>query len=271
MRSSRDPSRAPSRAFRVASGAARRDQPLVPDDLPIGSLVTALSPTKRDPRRVGVKVGGRYAGALPADLIEALGLKVGMVWTEEADEALRFALERDKARRYAIASVSQRSTSRSRLAQALTRRGHSPAIIETTLNDLAQLGLLDDRNLAESIARSLLARSPSGPRLIEQKLIARGIDRHLAKAVAFSACETRDPLDDAIALAMKKLRSVSRNANAAATQRRLYAALARRGFDAEVSKLATQQAMAAARHESDAAFSSEPADPDPFEGADSDD
>lgn len=221
------------------------ERPLVPDDLPIGSTITALTPTKRDDRRVGVKVGGRYAGALPADLVQALGLKVGMVWTEEADEAFRDSIERDKARRYVLASVSRRAVSRARLAQALAKRGHSSQVIEATLDDVQRLGLIDDRALAESMARGLLSRSPSGARFIEQKLIMRGIAHDLAKEIAVTACAARDPLDDAITLANKKVSTGSRSADAATVQRRVYAALARRGFDPETCRVATQRAMAA--------------------------
>jgi regulatory protein len=219
-------------------------RPLVPDDLQIGAQVTSLAPTQRDPRRIAVAVGGRYAGALPVDVVQSLGLKVGMVWTPEADEDFRFSVERDKARRYAIAALSQRGVSRQRLSQALARRGHSLAIIAWLQDDLDRLGLLDDRALAESIARSVLARTPAGPRLIEQRLIARGIARPLAREVALEACGQRDPLDDAVALAAKKVRGAPRSADRPTIQRRVYAALARRGFDPEVCRVATQRAMA---------------------------
>ncbi|MGP1345230.1 MAG: regulatory protein RecX [Phycisphaerales bacterium] len=246
MPSNPDPPQPPQSppAHPRAPGATRqRRAPQPPDDLPIGATITALTPTKRDPRRIAIRVANRYAGALPADIIESLALRVGTRWTEEADEALRAAIDRDAARRYAIASLSRRAAASGRLAGALARRGHDQRTIAHTIEDLQRLGLIDDHALAESLARSLLSRAPAGQRLIETKLIARGIPAPIARTTAASAASSRDTTGDALECARKKARSLPQRLEPDAARRRIYAALARRGFPPDACAIATRQAM----------------------------
>ncbi len=195
----------------------------------------AIKPTQRDPMRCAIHAGGRYVCAMERSAIDALAIRTGDAWTREVGEAILTASDLDRARRFALNSLSKRMASKGEMARKLAKRGHAARTVERTIDDLTSAGLLDDAELGASIARSLVNRKPAGRRLIEAKLRQRGIDADTARQAAASAVEARDPLEDAMALAESRLRSV-RGLDRVAAERRLFGALARRGFEGEVCR-----------------------------------
>ena len=91
------------------------------------------------------------------------------------------------------------------------------------------------------MAREICARGPASPRLIMQKLRQRRIDADLARRVAEETLADTDPVEEAIALAEKRMRSM-RSVPRATAARRIAAALARRGFDMDTIRAAIQRA-----------------------------
>ena len=193
----------------------------------------SIKPTQRDPLRYAIHAGGRYVCAMERTAIDAINIREGDTWTTDTADAILGASDLDRARRFALNSLSKRMASTSEMARKLARRGHEPPTIERTIEDLTQAGLLNDGELGASVARSMMARKPAGRRLIEAKLRQRGLDADTARAATDSATEGRDPLQDAIALARSKARSL-RGVDRATAQRRLLGALARRGFEGDV-------------------------------------
>jgi regulatory protein len=81
-------------------------------------------------------------------------------------------------REAALRLLARREHSFRELTQKLARRGWPEKEIETTLEELAELGLLSDQRYAESFARSRAGKH-YGPVRIRAELGERGIDRDL--------------------------------------------------------------------------------------------
>ncbi len=215
--------------------------------------ILSLKPTQRDPSRLMVRVGeqghkGRVAATLATKLIEDLGLRVGQAWDDEVAERVAGVAVYDKAFRAATRRLARRAMSRMEVDRKLRQLEYDPPTRERVLQRLDELDLLDDAAFARALVRDTLARRPAGPRLLQQKLMQKGVDRAIVEEVVTEAIgEGRDQVEAAVALSRKRLGSMKR-LDVEKRRRRLYGVLARRGFESDTIKAA----MEAVREELDA-------------------
>lgn len=198
--------------------------------------VTALRPVRNDPSRLNVFVDRHRVARVHADDVGTLDLRIGRAWTPELADAVNAASDRCAAHRRALNVLGYRARTRAELARRLSRSGHARDSIDAVLDRLEAAGLLDDAQLARRAAESEVARKPAGPRLLEAKLRARGIDASTARDAARDATADRDLAADAYTFAERRYRSMPPGLPRDAVRRRLYAALARRGFDPETCR-----------------------------------
>ena len=137
----------------------------------------------------------------------------------------------------ALKLLGFRARSVAELRRQLLRKGEPAADVEAALVRLQQRKYLDDADFARQFARTKLLAAGSSRRRIVQELARRGIGRELADQ-ALDELRDRDGVDPEAAVrrvAVKKWKTLTRLDDF--TRRgRLYAFLARRGFDADEIK-----------------------------------
>jgi len=209
-----------------------------------GSYITAITPTKRDPKRLSVKVDGHFVAALASKSIDRLGLAPGQPWDEALAARVEQAAAHDKAMDDAMRRIGRRAMSRFEMERKLEQRGHDEAVRAAVLDRLTELELLDDEAFGRSLIRDLTACKPAGPKLLMQKLRQKGLDPKLAQRLVDEAMESSPQVDEALAFARKRLGAMGQ-LEARTRQRRLHGQLARRGFERET----IEQVMEALRDE----------------------
>ena len=224
---------------------AKRIKPEEPDayDDLIGLEITAIKPTQRDPMRVSIKVGRRLLGTIDRGAISDLGLRKGAVVDQPMIRRVRIAAMRQACKAKALRLLSFKPRSRKKLLDDLKRAGYEPGLAETITGEMVEIGLVNDAQLAEAFAREIVSRKPAGRRFLEGKLRQRGFDGSLASEVAGRVAGERDSNDDALQLAVKKVRTMPGNVTPEAARRRVFGALARRGFDMQVARDAVERAF----------------------------
>jgi regulatory protein len=138
-----------------------------------------------------------------------------------------------------------RARTTTELRRRLARRGHASADIDRTIERLLAVGLLDDAAYAAQFTRVKLAGGGAAPARVRQDLVQRGLDRGTA-AAAVRRVITEDGVDMASVLddlACRRARTLARFDDAT-RRRRLYAYLARRGFEPEDIRHALERALA---------------------------
>lgn len=194
--------------------------------------VTAIRPTARDPGRASVRVGGKVVATLSMRRIEDLGLHVGQPWDTALAARVAAAVEQDKAMRQALNRLARRAMSRRELDRKLRERGFDEPVREHVLDRLTELGHIDDEQFGRALIEDVRRSRAAGPRLLEQKLFQKGLDRTLIAQLIAETRNDANESDQAMQLAHQKLRQMQR-LDANTRRRRLYGLLARRGFDAE--------------------------------------
>lgn len=202
--------------------------------------ITAISPTKRRGGGFVVQVDDRTVATLSERSVAELRLVVDRAWDAELAEQVARAQKFDRAYEAALSRLNRRALSRRQLGDRLRQLGHDQAVVAQVLDRLEALHLLDDEVLGRELIRQTLAGDPAGPPLLRSKLMQRGlkgplIDRLLSEAAPAPGGLVRG----ASALAQKKLPTLAR-LGPVARKRRLWALLARRGFDHDTIEAALQ-------------------------------
>jgi regulatory protein len=118
------------------------------------------------------------------------------------------------------------------LRRLLLKKGEPEPDVDAAIERLRTNGLLDDDNFARQLARSRALGGGQSRRRIAQDLAKRGVDRETASEAIDDVFE-HEEIDEAASIervARKKLRMLA-GVDGPTRRRRLYAYLARRGYD----------------------------------------
>jgi regulatory protein len=213
-----------------------RKREAVPEELaPITGVVTAIVAAPRRPGRFELAVDGRTAAVVSVDLVERLGLRVGLVLQHAAGQALAEEARALATYDRAVGLLAVQGRSARELARKLRQRGERERDVAAAIARLTAAGLVDDAAYARQLARSRVGGRGDSRRRVSQVLAQKGVTRDVAdEAVAeVFADEAVDEEALAEASARKKVRSLA-GEDAPTRRRRLYGYLARRGHDADV-------------------------------------
>ncbi|MDQ6871865.1 MAG: recombination regulator RecX [Gemmatimonadota bacterium] len=138
---------------------------------------------------------------------------------------------------YALNLLSARPYATRALHRKLIQKQYSAADADDAIRRLVNNGLLDDAKYAEQYARSKILSSGSSKRRLQQDLFRKGIKGDVA-TVAIAAVLDQEEIDPAAVIervAKKKLTQLG-DLDAIVLRRRLFAFLARRGYDVDEIK-----------------------------------
>ena len=215
------------------SGSGETSPPPTPRPADGPGIVTAITPGARHPGRFELLVDGRPMATLSLDAIErlhlALGCSVAGLEARIADEAAQL-----KVYDRALNLLAFRARSSAELARTLVRKGEPKALVDRAIERLLEQGLLDDAAFAQSFTRAKVLGAQQSKRRVQQDLARRGVARTVSDAAIATVFEEEGVDQRAVVeqAARKKLRSLTK-LEPLVRRRRLYAFLARRGYDAE--------------------------------------
>ena len=147
----------------------------------------------------------------------------------------------EHGRQIVLRQLTMMDRTRSQLLDAQKSRGVPPEIAERVVARFEEVGLVSDRDYADKFVRSRLAERPTSRRALARDLRGKGIDDSLANN-ALAQVSDEDEEAAAIALAAKKAAATT-GLEDHVRRRRIYAALARRGFGPETCRRATAAAL----------------------------
>jgi regulatory protein len=197
------------------------------------SVISGIVPAVRPAGRFELLVEGTRYAVLSLEAIERLQLLVGrsIAGLEE-----RIAREAEQLKTYdrALNMLAFRARSSAELARALIKKGEEKQNVDWTVARLQEQGLLDDAAFAQAFTRAKVLGAKQSRRRVQQDLGRKGVSRAVSDAaidVVFDeeGVDQRAIVEEA---ARKKLRSL-RDLEPAVRRRRLYAFLARRGYDSD--------------------------------------
>jgi regulatory protein len=197
-------------------------------------LITAVVPSPRRAGRFEILVDGKGVATLSLEAIERLRLHVGAPYSEalaaRVEEEARALRVFDRA----LDLLALRARSTRELHRHLVRKGEEAAHVDAAVARLTALGLLDDAAYARQYARAKVTGPGFSRRRLQAELARRGVAREIADE-AITDVLGDDEIDTAEILervAEKKFRTLMK-LDPETRRRRLYAFLARRGYDSD--------------------------------------
>jgi len=133
---------------------------------------------------------------------------------------------------YALNLLSARPYSTRALHRKLIQKKYPAADADDAIRRLVDNGLLNDAKYAEQYARSKMVTTGASRRRLQQDLFRKGIKGEVATAAIASVIESEeiDPAAVVERVARKKLAQLG-DLEPVVVRRRLFAFLARRGYD----------------------------------------
>lgn len=196
--------------------------------------ITGLIPDRRGGGRFEVLVDGRVFAVLSLEAVERLGMHVGIALTDEAAEAVRREAAILTTYGRALTMLAVRARSVQELRRRLTQKGGSADSVSAAIARLEATGLLDDREFARQFTRVKITGPGFSRRRVQAELARRGVARDVADSSIDEVFED-ERVDESASVervAAKKFRATS-GLEPIVRRRRLYAFLARRGYNVD--------------------------------------
>ncbi len=224
------------RPTRRARGPAR----ITTSDLDLTTLndpmvISELSETPNRSGRFRVSLNGVALGDLTLDFVADQGIREGKSITRAQAVEMRDQVDRTAVLDKALDLLAVRARSSRDLSIRLRRAGARDADISWAVARLAAQGFVDDAAYARGVARSKTLGGGVSRRKVITVLRQKGIAADVA-AEAMEATLAEVSLDEygaALAIAQKRVRALS-SLEPAKRRQRLYAFLARRGYEGDV-------------------------------------
>lgn len=135
--------------------------------------------------KINLYIDGEFRFSVPPSVWFGCTLRDGDETDEEELAALQEAADSVFAYDNALRLLSQRAHSEKELYEKL-RRKYKTAAARDAIGKCRRAGLLDDEQFAVLLADELVRRKHYAPKRVENELLARGIDRHIAQSTAQS-------------------------------------------------------------------------------------
>jgi regulatory protein len=150
--------------------------------------------------------------------------------------------ESPDCREAALKLLERTRRTRRDLERRLKEKDFDAVTIASTLDRLAEVGLVDDVEYARAWLAGRWGRRPSGWRRLEQELRAKGVaqeDAQRAREVLGERGGAPDEVESAAKLVAQARRRYAR-LDPQVQRQRLYALLARRGYDSDIIRRALE-------------------------------
>jgi len=207
------------------------------------NTITQITEHPRKPGRYIIDIDGRQFAIVTADALSATKARVGVVVDDRLAAHLNEANELTAAYDRALTLLTFRARSARELQRRLVEKGVTAERADRVITKLREVGLIDDADFARQLTRSKMSAGASRRR-VHQELFKRGVPREVADEAVEQVVE-EDGLSEAESIeriARKKWRSLA-SVDEPTRRRRLFAFLARRGFDSDdVSRVMRQLA-----------------------------
>jgi regulatory protein len=141
--------------------------------------ITSIVQQIKNSQRYSVYVDEKYAFSLGGAALLDSKLYKDLEIDEEKLKELKTKSTDDKLYAQTLNYVSRYTKTKWEIEQYLRRKTDSPALVESILNKLSNVGLIDDLKLADSFVSNRLRLRPTSRRKIQYELIKKHVDKDL--------------------------------------------------------------------------------------------
>lgn len=204
------------------------------NDLEAGTI-TALKAQVKTPGRVSVFLDGGFAFGVNRDLVLEFGLKKGLPLSVDEQRRILDRESEYRARSAALNYISYRSRTEEEVRRRLGRDDYSDEVVNSVVDYLKGIGLLDDTTFAVAYAEGRFKTGGYGPRRVRYDLLRKGVGRAAAdRAVDEVFSEEDDVFAAARDLAIRRWNRLAGEDDQRKRRKKVYDYLIRRGYPNDI-------------------------------------
>lgn len=205
--------------------------------------ITKITTQKRNKNRYNIFIddgqGETYGFSVEEDVLIEFHLRKGMELTPDLIKTLMQKDNLHKSFTLAINYLSYRMRSEKEIRDYLIKKEVDEEKIKLVVDKLKKEGYLHDGEFAEALVNTRINTTSKGPRLIQQELIEKGVDKSTAEQ-ALVNYEPEVQLEKAMKLIEKKGRSTSKKSHKQQIQY-IKQTLMQKGFTSDIIQEAISQ------------------------------
>ena len=172
------------------------------------------------------------------------GLRKGMEVSSDRFSFLIEENEKYKIKTSAINYLAKRIHSERELKTKLQQKKYDREIINQVVDELKERELVDDYKFSLIFIEEKIRTKLWGEKKIKSELLKKGINNEILSRVMSEKFPGDNSLENAVELASKKIKSLSyKNLEKRKLAEKVYAFLASRGYDYQVSKEAVEKVL----------------------------
>jgi regulatory protein len=206
------------------------------------AIVTKIVEQKRQPNRRSIYLDGAFAFGVNANVVAKFRLRVGMELSPERVAEIEQGEVRQECFDEAMRILRRRLHSRAELTRKLMKSEFGEGIVGSVLDQLEQLGYVNDERFAQTKALSAAERKHHGRRRAMAELRKAGVSGEVAARALDQVYDAADSVAVARELAMKQAARL-RKLDPVVARRRLVGMLQRRGFEYEAIRPVIEEVL----------------------------
>ncbi|QBD79989.1 hypothetical protein EPA93_30010 [Ktedonosporobacter rubrisoli] len=195
--------------------------------------ITALQPQVRNPERINIFVDGQFLLGAHALIVLQMGLSLDQEISHAQLEQLQWEENVQQAVDRAFNYISLRPRSRQEVRNYLRRKETPAELIESVLQRLDNLDLVNDHEFASFWVETREHFSPRGARALRQELRSKGVEREVVDELVDEEQDEERALRSGRKKAFSLINNPGVDYNAFRT--RLGSFLQRRGFSYSIA------------------------------------
>ncbi|MCY4159628.1 MAG: RecX family transcriptional regulator [Bacteroidetes bacterium] len=213
---------------------------------PVPGKITELKQQVERRDRVSVFIDGEFSFGVWANLVVENQLYVGKKLNEIELSSLLDGEEVSQIRSVALQYLAYAPRTEQQLYERLHLKGYSKYKIEYIIEDLRDLGYIDDRQYAMEYAKARFDHKGYGPRRIHRELAADGVqNEYIVEAI--SACLNLNDLAERGKQLIERFQGRVQG-TFSERKKKLIAYLTRRGYEYMMAKELVQEVLSQSEH-----------------------
>ncbi|MCY4234226.1 MAG: RecX family transcriptional regulator [Bacteroidetes bacterium] len=203
-------------------------------------MITALM-SQKNKDRTSVFVDGHFALGICTDLVESHQLHVGKTLSHAELECLVNDERKRNVRSTALRYLSYSSRTEFQIHERLRKKGFSTSEITPVIEELIDLGYIDDRSYAIEYAQARFKHKGYGPNRIRSELVADGVRQEFIFEALGISVTSENIQEEAIKIINKFQNRVQGTFQE--RKKKLIGYLVRRGYSSRLAQQLVQEVL----------------------------
>ncbi len=202
--------------------------------------ISKIEPQKKSKNRFSIFANNQFKIGVSTDTLLKFELQTGKIITYDLFQKIQDNEDYSSLKESALRYLARRPHSIKELKVKLFRKTKNSQSINHIIKEFQAINYLDDESFANTFISDEIRLKKSGPLLIKNKLIVKGVNSDIIDSLIDNNYSLNDQIENCTLLANKKMNSISRKFSIPEKKSKLTIYLKQKGYHWEIVKQVIQ-------------------------------